>query len=226
METVVTIIMLLVAFSFVLKLTFQKRAGVVATAAVAALVVWLSQDWAVSQSKTQIHDWLSQPDLMLDTAVLLTVDVALQLAFCVVGAKRLVGAPLSGAWRWIWRGLLWIPGILIFPVLFVMLVSLVFSLPGVEFGLLSWVAAAVVLVGCPALVWIAGRVMDEAETRLELIFLLNSLIAFLGIVATVNGRTAAVGVSEVDWPALAGVFALFAAGLLAGLVIYRKRKLK
>lgn len=226
METVVTIILLLVAFSFVLKLTFQSAAGVMVTAVLAALVVGLSQDWAVSQSKTQIHDWLSQPDLMLDTAVLLTVDVGLQLAFCVVGAKRLAGATLTGAWRWIWNGLLWIPGILIFPVLFVMLVSLVFSLPGVDFELVSWTAAAAVLVGCPALVCITGRVMDEAETRLELIFLLNSLIAFLGIVATVNGRTAAVGVSEIDWLALGGVLALLAAGLFVGLVMYRKRKLK
>lgn len=226
METVVTIIMLLVAFSFLLKLTFQSAAGVAVTAVVAALAVGLSQDWAISQSKTQIHDWLQRPDIMLDTAVLLTVDVALQLAFCVVEAKRLAGGGLSRAWRVIRGVLLWIPGILVFPVLFVALVSVIFSMPGTDFETVAWTTAGVVLVACLALSWILGRVMDETETRLELIFLLNSLIAVLGIVATVNGRTAAVGVSEVEWGALGGVLGLLALGLVTGMVTYRKRKLK
>lgn len=226
METVVTVILLLVAFSFVLKLTFHSRAGVIITSVVAALTVGLSQDWAITQSKTQIQDWLSQPDLMLDTAVLLTIDVALQLAYCVIEAKVLAGGTLTRAWRWIKAALLWIPGILIFPALAVMLVTLIFSLPGSDFETVAWTAAAAVLVGCPLLAWLMSYIMDEAETRLELIFLLNSLIAVLGIIATVNGRTAAVGVSEVDWLALTGVLAILACGLIAGLIMYRKRKLK
>lgn len=41
--------------------------------------------------------------------------------------------------------------------------------------------------------------LPEKELRLELLFLTNALTAILGIIATVNGRTAVTGISEVDW---------------------------
>ena len=53
-----------------------------------------------------------------------------------------------------------------------------------------------------------GLLIPEKEIRLELLFMINLLIAALGIVATVNGRTAATGTNHVEWTALAGVFAI------------------
>lgn len=67
--------------------------------------------------------------------------------------------------------------------------------------------------------------LPEKDIRLELLFLSNALIAVLGIIATVNGKTAVAGNSEVDWIALGGVMAFVAAGLLCGCVAY-KIKLK
>lgn len=223
METVVTIILLLVGFSFILKLTFHRWPGIAVAAVVAALFVGLSWETAIMQSRSQIEDWLSQPDLMLDTSVLLTVDVAVQLAFCVLTAKKESGGGLSRTERCLRAVLLWFPGLLIFPALFVALVAVIFSMPGGDFATVAWLSAAVVAAVCPLAAWGLRAVMDEVETRLELLFLLNSLIAVLGVVATVNGRAAVAGVSRVDWAALSGVLAILAAGIAAGLILYRRK---
>lgn len=223
METVVTLILLLVGFSFALKLTFHRWMGVAVIAVVAALFVGLSWEAAIMQSRTQIEDWLSQPDLMLDTSVLLTVDVAAQLVFCIVTAKKESGGTLSKIERCLREVFLWFPGLLIFPALFVMLVALIFSMPGCDFCTVAWATAGGVAVLCPLAVCGLRIIMDEAETRLELMFLLNALIAILGVVATVNGRTAVAGVSEVDWGALAGVSGILVAGLAVGLLLYRRK---
>ena len=68
------------------------------------------------------------------------------------------------------------------------------------------------------------RLLPEREIRLELLFLANALIALLGIIATVNGRTAVAGATAVDWPALGGVMSFVAAGLLLGVAVSRIRQ--
>ena len=93
--------------------------------------------------------------------------------------------------RKLWRGLLAIyPGLLIFPVLFSLEVSTIFFLPGVDFALVAWGLAAIVAVAFVALGFGLEFLLPERELRLELLFLLNILIAILGVIATVNGRTA------------------------------------
>lgn len=63
--------------------------------------------------------------------------------------------------------------------------------------------------------------VPEKEIRLELLFMVNMLIAALGVVATVNGRTAAAGTNQVEWGALGGVAAIIAAGTVAGIAYNR-----
>ena len=57
--------------------SFRKRGSVAAIAVVATLFVGLMWPYAIQQSKTQIADWLANVQLMLDTSVVLTVEVAL-----------------------------------------------------------------------------------------------------------------------------------------------------
>lgn len=52
-------------------------------------------------------------------------------------------------------------------------------------------------------------------------FLVNMLVSVLGIIATVNGRTAAAGTNSVEWDALGAVFALLAIGCIAGVLYDR-----
>lgn len=229
METVVFVLMILVCFSFMLKQTYRKNRSVAVIAVVCALFTGLMWPYAIEQSKTQIADWLADTALMLDTAVLLTLEVILQMTFCMLAAHVQTSGPLRKRTLWMYRALRWFPGILIFPVLFSALVALIFAFPGVSFSLLSWSMAAGILILIPAGTWLLRRVMPEKDVRLELLFLVNALIAVLGVVATVNGRTAVAGMSEVDWSALAALVVIIVLGALAGFVAYRiklKKKAK
>lgn len=221
METVVFILMILVCFNFMLKQTYRKRWSVVAIAVVSALFVGLMWCYAIEQSKTQIADWLANPELMQDTAVLLTLEVALQMSFCMLAAHIQTTGRIRKRTLWLYRALRWFPGILIFPVLFSALVALIFSFPGVSFPLVAWSMAGAVLLLIPAGTYFLRWLLPEKDLRLELLFLGNALIAILGIVATVNGRTAVAGISEVNWSALGGILGLIVAGIAAGMLLRR-----
>ncbi|MFG6391136.1 MAG: hypothetical protein K1V76_02335, partial [Candidatus Amulumruptor sp.] len=115
METLVMVIMLLVAVAFVMKLTYHGPVGLAVTCVMGALFVLMTWEYATVQSKTQIADWLSDPALMLDTSVVLTLDVAVQMAMCVLMAKKVATGSLSRKSDAFLELILWFPGILIFP---------------------------------------------------------------------------------------------------------------
>lgn len=226
METVVLVMMTVVCFNYLLKQTWRKPFFVALSAVVCALFVGLAWPWAIEQSKNQIAGWLADSALMLDMAVLLTLEVALQMTFCIVAAHIHTAGRVKPSVVWIYRLLRWFPGLLVFPVLFSLLVAAIFALPGISFPLTAWSLAATVAVAIPLGRWALKHLLPEKEIRLELLFLTNALIAILGIIATVNGRTAVAGITSVDWPSLGGVMAFVAAGLLLGMAAFRiKQKL-
>lgn len=218
METVVLIIFCMVGLNFMLRLTFHGWAGRTVLCLVAAVFVLFTTGLATTQSKTQIADWLSQPELMLDASVWLTIDVAFQISFCVITARRLTGQTgirerLAG------KVCMWFPGLLIFPVLFALQTALIFSLPGADFSLIGRCLAVGVVLAVPLLAAGCKYMLPESDIRLELMFMLNLLIAALGVVATVNGRTAAAGTNEIGWAAFAGVVCLLLVGFAAGFLL-------
>lgn len=220
MEIVITIIMVMVGFSFVLKLTCHGWPGRIVNGLVAAIFILSTYGAAASQSKTRIAEWLNQPELMLDTSVWLTVDVAFQICFCVLAAKSLY-VSLTRTERVLLHLTLWVPGLLIFPTLFSLLTELIFTLTGVDFTSIALGLAIVLLAGVPALAALVKYLIPEVDIRLEMMFMVNLIIAALGIVATVNGRTAAAGTSEVEWTVMAAVALLLVLGAAAGIVINR-----
>lgn len=226
MDTIVWILILLTAFNFLLKQTFWKPVAVAAAAGIAAVFVLLTWEYAIEQSKTQIADWLSDSQLMLDTSVVLTIELSLQMAFCLLSVHVANFSPVKRRMMWAYRVLYWFPGVLIFPVLFFGLTQTIFSFPGVSFELIAWVFALFVVVAIPWGRWLIKLLLPEPELRLELFFLTNALAAILGIIATVNGRTAVDGTTRVDWSALSGCIGLFVVGAIVGWIVYVvKRKL-
>lgn len=221
MKTVVLVLMILVCFNYILKQTCRKTSSVLFSGAVCALFTALAWPYAIEQSRSQIAVWLSDASLMLDVAVVLTLEVALQTAFCILSAHIRTSGKVRPSTLWLYRFLRWFPGILIFPVLFSILVTVIFSMPGTSFRLVAWSLAAAVFAAVSAGTLFLRRMLPEKEVRLELLFLSNVLIAVLGVIATVNGRTAAAGMGEVNLPALGGICALLLAGLAGGLVAYR-----
>lgn len=226
METVVFIIMLLVCFNFTLKQTYAKNIQLISTTIICALCIAFSWPLAIEQSKTQIADWLNNTGLMLDTSVLLSIDVILQMAFCMLAAHLYSKENVSKKTLCIYRLLKWFPGVLIFPVLFSMLVGVIFTFPGNSFSLIAGLFALVIVMSIPLLRYLLLLIIPEKDLRTELLFLSNALTMILGIIATVNGKTAAVGKSEIDWGALGGLIIIIMAGAFVGMIIrfYRLKK--
>jgi hypothetical protein len=224
MDTVVFIIIVLVSFNFLLKLTNHSFIGVVLTALAAALFTGLMWRVAIEQSQTQIADWLNNPSVMLDTSVVLTIDVAVQMAFCTLTAQRFWGNTLSKVNNALRILLLWIPGLLIFIALFCLLVKSIFAFPGSDFATVAWVLAIAELILIPLMTYAVKWLFPGRAFRLELLFMLNALVAILGVVATVNGKTTVRGVDTVDYRTFIGVFAIFVTGALIGLALYRRKQ--
>lgn len=210
---------MLVCFSFVLKQTFQGYKTQLIISVLCLLFIGLSVPFAIEQSKTQIQQWLQNPALMLDTSVVLFIDVALQIAFALFSARLLTSGKEKKSVIRTYRLLRYFPGILIFPVLFYALVQIIFAFPGASFNTLGWSFGAAVAVMVPALAWLLKWLLPEKDIRIELLFLLNLLIAIIGVVATVNGRTAVAAVGDVNWNSLAGVIAISAVGIILGFFI-------
>ena len=221
MQTLVLCLMVAVSLSTLLKLSLATLRVRWSTFALCALFLGLSWPWAVEQSKTQIEAWLAN------------TDVALLLAYCWRSAK--VKAP-HGTSRSIapnryalllhqlWHHFLAIyPGLLIFPVLFSLEVTTIFALPGIDFSLVAWGLAIVVALSLIVVGYGLEYLLPERELRLELLFLLNVLIAILGVIATVNGRTAVASVGNVDLNSLLAVIALFLFFAFIGFVWSRRR---
>lgn len=223
MDTVVLVLMLLTAFNFLLKQTFWKAMAVGVIAAVCALFAGLTWPYAIEQSKSQIAAWLGNQPLMLDTSVILSIEICIQMAYAMLAVHVANDYPVKPRTMVAYRCLRWFPGILIFPVLFSGLVYLVFAFPGISFRTIAWSYATFILLMIPCGRYLLLYLLPEKELRLELFFLTNALVAILGIVATVNGRTSATGVSEIDWGALTGVILITLTGGCIGLIRWNLR---
>ena len=222
MELVIILIMFMVGLSFLLKLTFMRPWQMIAEVVVLALATVATTDIAISQSKIQISEWLQTPDLMLDLAVLLTLDVALQIAFCIC----MINNPVKLKERIVKDLLLFIPGLLIFPVSFYLLVQIIFSNAGMDFNNLSYCLGVAMTVLIPLLAYSTKYLLPENSERLELIFYINCIVGLLGIIATVNGQTATTGVNEVNINSLLAIIGIAVIGSIFGLLLFRKNQNK
>ena len=220
--------MILVCFSFVLKQTFHGVREVMAVSVIVMVFTALMWPFAIEQTKTQIASWLADTRLMLDVAVLLSVDVALTMLFCVMYADITTSAYVSRRKRMVFAFLKYFPGLLVFPVLFSGLTAVIFLLPGVSFQLVGWTLGGLLFLAVPLSVYGLCRLLPECEIRLEMLFLVNILLALMGIIATVNGRTAVIGFDSFDWYALLLVSVIVVAAAVLGWIGYivRMKKLK
>lgn len=226
METVVAVLMILVCFNFMLKHTFQAKWWMAVTTVAVGLFVGLIWPVAIEQSKTQISDWLADTTLMLNVSVVLTIEVVIQMCFCMLAAHLMSTGRVKRRVVWTYRALRCFPGVLIFAVMFYALVQAIFYLPGKSFSAVAWGLALIAVVIFPLGAMLLRYLLPEKDLRLELLFLTNALTAILGIIATVNGRTAVEGVNDIDWWSLAAIAILLIVGLVAGLLIYCNRKVK
>ena len=223
MEILVLVLMILVCFNYLLKQTNRKPYFVVLSSVVCALFMGFMWRFAIEQSKSQISEWITNTKLMLDVSVILTLEVAIQIAFCILAADIQTSKKVKPLTIRIYKVLRWFPGILIFPVLFSILVNVIFSMPEISFKAIAWSMAVAVLIIIPLGAWVIKWLIPEKEIRLEILFYTNALIAILGIISTVNGQTAVAGVSEIEWSVLLGLIFLVLLSVPLGVITYRIR---
>lgn len=224
MNLLIVLIMVLTCIAHILKQTYMGLYISVVYSAVSALFIYYMWPFAIEQSTSRISDWLSDSALMLNVAVILVINVIVQISFCVldvqIGTSTKVYKKLSS----IYNILRWMPDLLIFPVLFWLLVSAIFSFPGRPFRQTAAMLSVVVFVAVPALVFAIKRLLPNSSIRLELLFLANVLIAILGIVASVNGETSVACTNQVNWAALAGTSVLAISGVACGIIYHTVKK--
>lgn len=226
METVLLVIMMLGCFSFALKQSFNRPLIAWLIFMTVLLFAGLSWGYAIEQSETVIKDWLGNQALMLDVAVVLSVEVVFQLFLSLILLRKFTGG-LHRRWERIcYVCAICFPGFLIYLILFAAVVGSIFRFPGVSFPLIAWGVGGLAVFVLALLTVFLRKFFPEPELRAELLFLSNILLALLGVIATVNGRVTVVGESKVDVWALLFVILLVSGGMLAGLLshYYRCRK--
>lgn len=223
MEIVVLVLMFLVMFMTWLKLSFLKAWHIAVISAVCSLFIVLTWRIAIEQSRNEISEWLGNQRLMLDTSVVLTIEVLWQMCFCLLSGKLLYGEKVGRRTIFAYRVLRFFPGVLILPVLFYALIQAVYAFTGVSFSLVAWTMAAFVFLLMPSGAYAMRFLLPEKPLRLEILFLCASMILILGIIATVNGSTTFKGSDPIEWAAL-GTFALIA--LVCGTVGFCIRQYK
>lgn len=186
MEIVVLVIMLLVCLIFLLKLTFVGWTARLVICFIAALFIFFSVDLASEQSNAMIEKWMSRQDIMLDVSVLIIVEVAFQVYFCLLaGAVKYEQLSLGN--RVGYMICRYFPGPLFLPVLFAMLTVVLLNTPGADFDLIGISFASSVFLLIPLLAYGLERIISEYSLRLELIFMLSLLLAASGVALTIAG---------------------------------------
>ncbi len=204
MEQLISVLMTLIIINCAIKLSFWRwwQAGIFSLAAAAFTIAMCP--YAITQSKTQIADYLENTAALQDMAIVITLESALGFFFCVTYLRGLYGKR-NPLWA---RALWWYPSLLVFPVLFCCLTEMVFTLTGVSFSLTSYITAAAVLTGLPLLAWAMRRLAPDGELRIELHFLITLLVCVMGLLSTVNGRTVYAAVESHTDPGAAALAAL------------------
>lgn len=211
METIIAVLMFFVTLNCAMKISLWDWKRRLAFSAVLAVFVWWSRRYAMLQSKTQIADLLQDITALQNMAVLVTIESAVNFAFC---AYRFGDAAENRKW---WRSVLeWYPSLLVFPVMFCVLTQAMFMAVGVDFAVTSAAVAIAAFVLLPLLAEGMKRLVPHTEGRVEAHLLLSCLVCVLGLISTVTGRMIyQANNTPVDWQmasaaALAFVILFFA----------------
>lgn len=182
MELIIQILMLFIAINGLLKLSFWKPWQAAAFGLVCAAFLLWAQQYAITQSKTQLQDYLQNGKVMQNMAVLITIESVVGFAYCFIALRTINGEKTKKWLRW----LRWYPGLLLFPVLFYLLTQTIYAMPGRSFSTISYALAGAVFVAVPLLSALFKRMLPEEELRLEVYFLVTLFVSLIGLITTVD----------------------------------------
>lgn len=183
MEYIVYLLVLFVSGSFLLKVSFYPLWGKVAVAVAGALFMGLVTPWITELPPTWMTRFITYRPQLLDLSVCITLEAAIMIGFCFsrVAASFRTESLFARSGRFL---LLCYPGLLVGGSGCFLLSKILYSVPGINFQTLPWMAsgAALLVVGCGA----EGgkRLMPGQSLRLELLFVVNLFVLILTIILT------------------------------------------
>lgn len=188
METIIQILMLFIMVSALFKLSFSSRTETIIYAIVCAAFLISTYSYSIEQTKDGIQAYVTDKSLREQAAILTTIESLLFIAFCFHSLAPLTAESEGRGWgpRLGYRLLRLYPSLMLLPVLFYLQTTLIFSLPGIEFTLISYTLAGVALVGIPLLTWGVRSLLPDRELRLEVCFLVSLFVFVCGIITTVD----------------------------------------
>lgn len=226
MELIIDVLILFVVLNCAFKLSLWRLPWRLLFSLLIGGFAWWSMRYAILQSKTQIADFLQNTQALQTMAILVTIDSAVGLAFCLRKLNQASPQPSGNdPWRILNEALRFYPSLLIFPVVFYLLTQTIFANTGVAFE----TTAAVFAVGCGLLLPLLSegirRLLPSETSRVEVHLLLTIFVCVLGLIATEHGQMVyAMAEQPIDWQSLLLTFSLFLLMAAAGFLLSRLKK--
>lgn len=184
MEYVIHLSALFCIVSCLLKCSFYSRRGIIAAALAWALFAKLVTPLLTELSRTEWESWFASRRQMLDLTVCVVLEASLMLGFCFNKVSPESSSRSGWSARIVRRLLGLYPGLLAGGALCHLSLWLLYSVPGLDFSLFSWMAATITFILFWGGIQLTRFLLNEEEVRLELLFIVNMLLIVLGIIGS------------------------------------------
>ena len=197
MEILLMMLMMLVVFNCAMKVSLWPFWARLAFALLLGVFAYWSIDYAVMQSKTQIDSWLHREDVLQGIAIMVTVESAIGLMFCL---SHLNDDGKKPGRRFVQLLLHAYPSLLVVPVTFYCLTRLLFLQVGVEFVTIGLIYAIAVMVMLTLFAELVRWLLPTNDLRVEAHLWLTVMVCLLSLLLTQKGKIIFLSHAEpIDW---------------------------
>lgn len=186
MKILLSIIVFLSFAVFSLKQTFGGKVQTAVWAVVCGIATICFGNLAISLSKAEILALINNTSLMKDLAVIICLETALHIAFCIMAVRAEAEKGHGKNFKFVFTVLKWFPGVTIFPAAFFLLTALIFSIPGTDFDAIRYTVGGAIMLVLPAQSYSAAKILPEKDIRTELLFITSTLLAMASILLSMK----------------------------------------
>lgn len=192
MTTLFVLIALLALLTIASKMSLHRLPTMGVYAALLALSVWATHDWAIHSPRTITDHLLSDPLPRQYSTILATVEVAIALLLAFARERQVsprstflqrMAATFS---RWIVLGSRYYLTLLSIPVLYLIQVEFVYAFPGRDFSL-SLLLTLLLILAVTLLGWALRWGLPRLQTRVELHLIVTLSLCASLLASTVTG---------------------------------------
>ncbi|GJQ07311.1 hypothetical protein CAPN010_14690 [Capnocytophaga cynodegmi] len=218
MEILISVLLVSIALSTILKISFWKAKYRLILSVLVGLFVMCVYPIATEQSQTELKWWLEDTNVLSTMAVIITIESMLYAGFCFLSIKDLYVSQKSKKFLVLEA----YSGLLIFPMSFYIATQSMFYFTGTDFLIIAIFVALGLVVGIFTMSYLIRWLLPEKDIRLEMLFLVSLLVAVLGLVTTANGKIVYVSKNQfINYKEHLFTFVLFAVIFLIGFFVNR-----